>query len=188
MFAPNSHAWKEIKAKLTAGVDSAAHDARRSGAVSRYAARIIAWLDGDAVGTPPVPETAEAEAIVDASQKRTIAEAQAEAVRPALAEIDRKIYLQHMRVDALARRQPEFVHAAVAEEAASVRELYLAQVAALNETMNYLAGAQIAANRIPDKPVMLPGFGLNIDRSDLYVGNTPDVKTWESIIAKWLNE
>ena len=73
------------------------------------------------------------------------------------------------------------MEAAVREEAASVRELYLAQVTALNETMNYLAGAQIAANRTPDKAVMLPGLGLNIDPSELYVGNTPDVKTWESI-------
>ena len=177
-----------IKAKLTAGVDSAAHDAARSGALSRYVSRITAWLEGDAVGAPPAPESCEANEIIEASQRRALAEAQAEAMQPALAEIDRKIYLQRMRVDSLARRQDSFVEAAVREEAASVRELYLAQVTALNETMNYLAGAQIAANRTPDKAVMLPGLGLNIDRSELYVGNTPDVKTWESITAKWLSD
>lgn len=179
---------ESIRARLVAGLDAPAHEASRSGAIARHAARILAWIERDAIGSPPVPPTSETAEIMDAANRRAVNEAQAEAMQPALAEIDRKLHVQRMRVDALARRQPEFVHAAVAEEAASVRELYVAQVSALNETINYLAGAQIAANRIPDKPVMLPGLGLNIDRSELYVGNTPDVKAWEEITAKWLDE
>jgi hypothetical protein len=176
----------EVKAKLLAGLDAPAHEPGRTGALSRYAARITAWLDGDAVGTPPAPESCEAAEIVEASHRRAIAEAKAEALRPAIESIDHKLRVQRMRVDTLARRQPEFVHNAVCEEAGKLRDRFLEQVHSLNELANQLAGAQGAADRTPDAPVILPDWGMGIGRTE--IGGKPDHKKWATTIEKWLSE